>query len=95
MVRVGGTDLTATGFVSVVIRREFYLASLLEKVEHPRFNAEDRTNGDGSIPVGVHRASLDHFRQLSEAFPGISLTQHGRTSQALRRNGHPTRSFPC
>jgi hypothetical protein len=27
--------------------------------------------------------------------PGISFQQHERRSQAFRRNGHPTRCFPC
>ena len=95
MVRLGGADLTAVDWVSVVICREFYSTFLLRKAEHPRFAAQDGTNGDGSIPVSVHYALLDHFRQLSEAIPGISLMQHERASQAFRRNGHPTRSFPC
>ena len=97
IVRFGGADLTAAGLVSVVIRREFYSTFLLQNVEHPKFNAQDRTKGGESIPVGVPLlyALLDHFRQLSEALPGISLQQHERTSQAFRRNGHPTRGFPC
>ena len=97
MVRFGGADLTAAGWVSVVIRREFYSTFLLQNVEHPKFNAQDRTKGGESIPVGVPLlyALLDHFRQLSEALPGISLQEHERASQAFRRNGHPTRGFPC
>ena len=97
IVRFGGADLTAAGLVSVVIRREFYSTFLLQNVEHPKFNAQDRTKGGESIPVGVPLlyALLENFRQLSEALPGISLQQHERTSQAFRRNGHPTRGFPC
>ena len=97
MVRLGGADLTAAGWVSVVIRREFYSTFLLQNAEHPRFNAQDRTKGGESSPVGVPLlyALLEHFRQLSEALPGISLQQHERTSQALRRNSHAVGSFPC
>ncbi len=97
MLRFGGADLTATGWVSVVIRLEFYLTFLLQNAEHPKFNAQDRTKGGESIPVGVPLlyALLEHFSQLSGTLPGISLQQHERTSQAFRRNGHPTRSFPC
>ena len=63
MVRFGGADLTAAGWVSVVIRQEFYSTFLLQNAEHPRFNAQDRTKGGGSIPVGVPLlyAVLDHF----------------------------------
>jgi hypothetical protein len=94
MVRFGGADLTATGWVSVVIRREFYSTLLLQNAEHPRFNAQDRTKGDQSIPVSVSLCLLDHFRWLSEALPGISLQQHERTSQALGRNSHAVGGFP-
>jgi hypothetical protein len=53
--------------------------------------------GGESIPVGdpLLYALLEHLRQLSEALPGISLQQHERTSQALRRNSHAVGSFPC
>ena len=95
MVRLGGADLAAAGWISVVIRRKYYSTFLLRKAGHPRFNAYDGTKGDQSIPVGIHHALLDYSRQLSEALPGISVQQHERTSQAFRRNGHPTRSFPC
>src|SRR6185503_8061850 len=37
MVRLGGVDLTAAGWVSVVIRQEFYSSFLLQNAEHPRF----------------------------------------------------------
>ena len=94
MLRLGGADLAAADWVSVVIRWEFYSTFLLRKAGHPRFNAYDGTKGEQSNPVGVHHALLNS-RQLSEALPGISLQQHERTSQAFRRNGHPTRSFPC
>ena len=97
MVRLGGADLIAAGWVSVVIRREFYSTFLLQNAEHPRFNAHDRTKSGESIPVDVPMlyAVPEHFRQLSEAPPGISLQQHERTSQALRRNSHAVGSFPC
>ena len=95
MVRLGGADLTKAGWVSVLISRKFCSTFLLQNVEHPRFNAQDRTKGGESIQPVFHYALLDRFRRLSEALPGISLQQHERTSQAFRRNGHPTRSFPC
>ena len=97
MVRFGGADLTEAGWVSMVIRREFYSTFLLQNAEHPRFNAQDRTKDRESIPVGVPLLSAlpEHFRQLSEALPGISLQQHERTSQALRRNSHAVGNFPC
>jgi hypothetical protein len=74
MVRLGGADLTAAGWVSVVIPREFYSTLLLQNAEHPRFNAHDRTKSGESIPVDVPMlyAVPEHFRQLSEAPPGIS-----------------------
>ena len=63
MVRLGGADLTAAGWVSVVIRQEFYSTFLLQNAEHPRFNAQDETKGDESIPVSVPLlyALPDHF----------------------------------
>ena len=69
MVRFGGADLTAAGWVSVVIRWEFYSTFLLQNAGHPRFNAQDRTKGGESIPVGVPLlyALPEYFRQLSEA----------------------------
>ncbi len=96
-VRLGRADLIAAGWVSVVIRREFYSSFLLQNAEHPRFNAKDRTKDGGSISVGVPLlyALPEHFRQLSEALPGISLQRHERTSQALRRNSHAVGNFPC
>ena len=36
MVRFGGADLAAAGWVSVVIRREFYSNFLLQNAEHPK-----------------------------------------------------------
>src|SRR5580765_3963362 len=97
MVRLGGADFTGADWVSVVIRREFYSTFLLQNVVHPRFKAKDRTKDGEPIPVGVPLlyALLENFRQLSEALPGISLQQHERTSQALRRNSHAVGSFPC
>ena len=97
MVRLGGADLTAAGWVSVVIRREFYSTFLLQNAEHPRFKAKDRTKDGVPIPVGIPLlyALFENFRQLSEALPGISLQQHERISQALRRNSHAVGSFPC
>jgi hypothetical protein len=64
MVRFAGADLTAAGWVSMFIRWEFYSTFLLQNVEHPRFNARDRTKGGESIPVGVSLlyALLDRFR---------------------------------
>ena len=62
IVRFGGADLTAAGWVSVVIRREFYSTFLLQNAEHPRFITQDRTKGDESIPVSV---SLSFARPLS------------------------------
>ena len=96
MLRLCGADLAAAGWVSVVIRRNSIQTFLLQNAEHPRVRAQGRTKGGESIPVGVPllHALLDYSRQLSEALPGISLQQHERTSQAFRRNGHPTRSFP-
>ena len=35
MVRLGGADLAAGGWVSVVIRRKFYSTFLLRKAGHP------------------------------------------------------------
>ena len=63
MVRFGGADLTAARWVSVVIGRNSIQTFLLQNAEHPRFNAQDRTKGGGSIPVGVPLlyAVLDHF----------------------------------
>jgi len=40
IVRFGGADLTATRWVSVVIRGKFYSSFLLQNAEHPRFNAK-------------------------------------------------------
>ena len=95
IVRLGGADLTAAGWVSVVIPREFYSTLLLQNAEHPRFNARDRMKGDESIPVILSLCFARHFRWLSEALPSISLQKHERTSQALRRNGHAVGGFPC
>jgi hypothetical protein len=58
MVRVDGTDLTAAGWVSVVIRREFYSTLLLHNAEHPRFNGKDRTK-DGKWKA---RSLMDESR---------------------------------
>jgi len=72
MVRLGGVDLTAAGWVSVVIRQEFYSSFLLQNAEHPRFNARDRTKGDESIPVIV---SLCFARALSSVVRSASRHQ--------------------
>jgi hypothetical protein len=60
MVRLGGANLTAAGWVSVVIRRGFYSTFLLHNAEHPRFTL--KIEGDESIPVSV---SLCFARPLS------------------------------
>jgi hypothetical protein len=68
MVRFGGADLTAAGWVSVVIRQEFYSTFLLQNAEHPRFNAPDRTKGDEwrcSIVVCFARALSSVVRNAS------------------------------
>jgi hypothetical protein len=72
MVRFGGADLTAAGWVSVVIRRKFYSTFLLQNAEHPIFNAQDRTKGDESIPVSV---SLCFARPLSSVVRSASRHQ--------------------
>jgi hypothetical protein len=95
IVRLGGADVTAAGWVSVIICREVYSTFLLQNAEHPKFNGEDRTKGNESIPFSVHHILPEHFRQLSAALPGITLQQHERISQALRRNGHAAGCFPC
>src|SRR6476660_6031740 len=95
MVRFGGADLTAARWVSVVIRRNS-INFLTAERRTTKSQRPDQRKGRESISVGIPllHALLDHFRQLSEALQGISLHQHERTSQALRRNGHSTRSFP-
>ena len=72
MVRFGGADLTATRWVSVVIRGKFYSSFLLQNAEHPRFNAK----------IGFMLGQT-HFRRLSEALAGLSLQHHERTFHAL------------
>src|SRR6476659_7833829 len=96
MVRFGGADLTAARWVSVVIRRNSIQTFLLQNAEQPRVSAQIKGKAASPFQSGfpLLHALLEHFRQLSEALQGISLHQHERTSQALRRNGHPTRSFP-
>ena len=97
MVRFGGADLAAAGWVSVVIRREFYSNFLLQNAEHLRFTAPDRTKGEEFIPVSVSLsyALLHPFRQLSEGSQASVSSSMNADSQAFRRNGHPTRCFPC
>ena len=72
MVRLGGADLTAAGWASVVIARELYSTLLLQNAEHPRFNARDRMKGDESIPVSV---SLWFARPLSLVVTSASRYQ--------------------
>ena len=55
MVRLGGADLTAAGWVSVVIRQEFYSSFLLQNAEHPRCNAQGEMKA--ASPVQSSRCS--------------------------------------
>jgi hypothetical protein len=75
MVRVGGTDLTAAGWVSVVIRQEFYSTLLLQNAEHPKFNAKDRTKDGGPFKLVFIVACF--ARGLSSVVRSASKHQFG------------------
>jgi hypothetical protein len=81
-VRLGRADLIAAGWVSVVIRREFYSSFLLQNAEHPRFNAKIERKTAGPFQSVFHCCML-----CQSTF--VSCQKRFQASVCNGMNAHP------
>jgi hypothetical protein len=92
MVRFGGADLIAAGWVSVVIRSRFYSSFLQQNAEHPRFNAKNgfmlcQTTFDGCqkrFQVSVCRSMNAHPKLSVETATQLAVFLANRPGALAR-----------